>query len=58
VNTTDYVRYMDIQQEINLSIKSNFEEQGIQMPFPTQNMHVRIQESGDTGSVDAAAGRF
>lgn len=40
VSTSDYAKYMDIQQEVNLGIKKAFEEEGIEMAFPTQTIHL------------------
>jgi small-conductance mechanosensitive channel len=40
VNTPDYNRYMDIQQEINLSLKKRFEKEGISFAYPTQTVIV------------------
>ncbi|MBN1170344.1 mechanosensitive ion channel family protein [Candidatus Micrarchaeota archaeon] len=40
VDTPNYNKYMDIQQEINLGIKEHFEKNGITIPFPTQTVHV------------------
>ena len=41
LNTNDYTKYMDAQQEINLAIKEQFEKHGIGMAFPTQTIHIR-----------------
>lgn len=49
VETGDYNRYMDIQQAINLGIKGRFEEEGIEMAFPTQTLYIN--------RVDRDAGR-
>jgi small-conductance mechanosensitive channel len=38
INTGDYKKYMDIQQQINYGILEKFEEEGIQMPYPTQKI--------------------
>jgi small-conductance mechanosensitive channel len=38
LNTKDYVKYKDIQQEINFKIKEAFEKEGIEMAFPTQTI--------------------
>ena len=38
INSKDYAKYMDIQQEINFSIKEAFEKEGIEMAFPTQTI--------------------
>ncbi len=35
---SDYNKYMDINQEINLSIKSEFEKRGIEFAYPTQTI--------------------
>ena len=44
VNTKDYNKYMDIQQEINYGIKEEFEKQGIEMAFPTQTIYLNKTE--------------
>jgi small-conductance mechanosensitive channel len=36
VNSRDFARYLDIQQEINLEIKSRMEKEGVDLPYPTQ----------------------
>lgn len=36
----DYNKYMDVQQEINLAIKSEFEKRRIEFAFPTQTLYV------------------
>ena len=38
VNTRDYNRYMDVQQEINFKIKEEFEKRGIEFAYPTQTL--------------------
>jgi small-conductance mechanosensitive channel len=38
LNTQDYAKYMDTQQEINFKIKEAFEKEGIEMAFPTQTI--------------------
>ena len=38
LNTKDYVKYRDTQQEINFRIKEAFEKEGIEMAFPTQTI--------------------
>jgi small-conductance mechanosensitive channel len=40
VESPDYNRYMDIQQEINLKIKEKFEKEGIVFAYPTQTIFV------------------
>ncbi len=36
----DYNKYMDIQQEINFSIKEEFEKRGIKFAYPTQTIYL------------------
>ena len=36
----DYKEYMDIQQEINFSIKEEFEKRGIEFAYPTQELYI------------------
>jgi len=38
LNTQDYAKYKDTQQEINFRIKEEFEKEGIEMAFPTQTI--------------------
>jgi small-conductance mechanosensitive channel len=38
VLSSDYNKYMDIQQEINFAIKEEFEKQGIEFAYPTQTL--------------------
>jgi small-conductance mechanosensitive channel len=40
VTTSDYNRYMDIQQEINLKIKEEFEQRKIEFAYPTQTVFI------------------
>lgn len=40
VLSSDYNKYMDIQQEINFAIKEEFETQGIEFAYPTQTLFV------------------
>ncbi len=37
---SDYNKYMDIQQEINLAIKEEFEKRNIEFAFPTQTLYL------------------
>ncbi|MFC1501469.1 mechanosensitive ion channel family protein [Elusimicrobiota bacterium] len=37
---SDYNKYMDIQQEINLKIKEEFEKQNLEFAYPTQTVFV------------------
>lgn len=41
VNTNDYTKYMDIQQNVNLDLKERFEKEGIEMAFPTQTLYIK-----------------
>ena len=38
VKTSDYTKYMDVQQEINLKLKKAFEKEKIEFAFPTQTV--------------------
>jgi len=40
INSPDYNTYMDIQQEINFSLKKRFEKEGIRFAYPTQTVIV------------------
>ena len=40
VNTGDYNKYMDAQQEINLAIKEKFEKEGIEFAYPTRTIYM------------------
>jgi len=37
---SDYNKYMDIQQEINFTIKEEFEKLNVEFAFPTQTVHI------------------
>ncbi len=43
VLSSDYNRYMDVQQSINFSIKEEFEKLGIEFAYPTQTLYVNKQ---------------
>jgi small-conductance mechanosensitive channel len=46
VLSSDYNKYMDIQQEINFAIKEEFEKRGIEFAYPTQTLFMeKSQES-------------
>lgn len=38
--SSDYNKYMDVQQEINFGIKEAFEKEGIEFAYPTQTLYV------------------
>ena len=40
VLTSDYVSYMDIQQEINLTLKEKLETEGIEFAYPTYTVYM------------------
>lgn len=44
INTPDYNKYMDIQQEINLNLKKRFEKENIQFAYPTQTVIIDKQK--------------
>ncbi len=41
IETDDYKKYMEVQQDINLKIMEVFEEKGIEMAYPTQTVFVK-----------------
>lgn len=41
IDSSEYNKYMDIQQEINFKIKEAFEKEGIEMAFPTQTIFMK-----------------
>ena len=43
---SDYNRYMDIQQMINLAIKEKFTKEGIEFAYPTQTLFLSKTENG------------
>jgi small-conductance mechanosensitive channel len=42
----DYVLYMDIQQQINLTLLRRFAEEGIEFAFPTRTVMIKAPEPG------------
>ncbi|MCU0608728.1 MAG: mechanosensitive ion channel family protein [Chitinispirillaceae bacterium] len=42
---SDYNKYMDIQQDINVGIKEEFEKEGIEFAFPTRTVYVAHTDS-------------
>jgi small-conductance mechanosensitive channel len=40
VESDEYARYMDIQQQINLAVMEAFAKKGIRFAYPTQTVHV------------------
>lgn len=45
VQTSDYLRYTDIQQEINLKLMDVFAEHGIEFAYPTQVLQLQAGEN-------------
>jgi small-conductance mechanosensitive channel len=43
IDTPDYNKYMDVQQEINLNLKKRFEKEHIQFAYPTQTVILNKQ---------------
>ena len=41
VLSSDYAKYRDIQQEVNLQLKRRLEKMGIEFAFPTQTLYVQ-----------------
>ncbi|PKP58074.1 MAG: mechanosensitive ion channel protein MscS [Candidatus Altiarchaeales archaeon HGW-Altiarchaeales-1] len=44
VNSSDYNKYMDIQQDINFAIRERFEKEGIEFAYPTQMVFIKKDE--------------
>jgi len=44
VMSSDYAKYMDIQQQINLTITEEFEKRGIEFAYPTQTLFLTKTE--------------
>jgi small-conductance mechanosensitive channel len=44
VLSSDYNKFMDIQQDIYFRIKEQFEQRGIEFAFPTQTLHLQNPE--------------
>ena len=55
VLSPDYLKYMDIQQAINLQIKEAFEQRGITFAFPTQTLYVVDETSSGAPAILATA---
>ncbi|KUK50235.1 MAG: Transporter, MscS family [candidate division TA06 bacterium 32_111] len=47
VNSSDYNRYMDVQQEIYFRIKEEFEKRGIEFAYPTQTLFLEKENTED-----------
>ncbi|MBU0597676.1 mechanosensitive ion channel family protein [Patescibacteria group bacterium] len=41
VEAPEYAKYLDIQQEINFKIREGFENESIEMAYPTQTLYVK-----------------
>jgi small-conductance mechanosensitive channel len=48
IDSPDYNLYMDIQQEINFSLKKRFEKEGIRFAYPTQTVIVNERDKKTT----------
>ncbi len=44
VLSSDYNKYMDIQQEINFAIKEEFDKRGIEFAYPTQTLFMENEQ--------------
>lgn len=51
VNGSDYTKYMDIQQEINLNIYKKFEEEKIEFAYPTQTLFLTKEYTQEKESI-------
>lgn len=49
VNSPDYAVYMDIQQEINLVLKTKLSEIGVEFAFPTRTLYINQNEHDFSG---------
>jgi len=47
INSSDYNKYMDIQQQINFGIAEAFEKENIEIAFPTQTIFINSQPTDD-----------
>ncbi len=47
VLASDYNKYMDIQQEINLKIYEEFEKRGIEFAYPTQTLYMNKENDSE-----------
>ena len=47
VNTADYNKYMDIQQEINIRILEGLYEQEIELALPSMVLHAPWMKEGE-----------
>jgi small-conductance mechanosensitive channel len=54
VETADFNRYMDIQQEIYLQIMDRFAAEGIEFAFPTQTLYMHEVRAPDAAAPPAA----
>jgi len=54
VETADYVRYMDIQQEIWLQLMDRLAALEVEFAFPTQRLHVHDARTPETAAVPPA----
>jgi len=43
IKSREYIDYMNTQQEMNFAIKERFEQEGIEMAYPTQTLYVNKQ---------------
>lgn len=48
VTTGDYAKYRDVQQEINFTIKEEFEKRSIEFAYPTQTLYMNKAEGFST----------
>lgn len=45
VESDEYVKYMDVQQDINFKVKHEFEKEGIDMAYPTQTIYLAKEDA-------------
>lgn len=52
VEGADYIKYMDIQQAINLSVYEAFEKEGIEFAYPTQTLFVNKMNQNNASTAN------
>ena len=55
VGSSDYIIYMDIQQDINLKLYRAFEEMGVEFAYPTQTLYMNKVNGENAGAAESGA---
>ncbi len=53
VETSDYRRFLDVQQSVNFEIVRQFAAMGIEMAFPTRTLYIAGNTNADPGAIHA-----